>query len=80
MVGIICPPPVGIGLTDLPNIGGASGPPGPPSSGTTEYTSHSAHPTTNFTNPEFQFPQFKVLQSVFIILCVKSYIGIFDAF
>ena len=27
MVGIICPPPVGIGLTDLPNIGGASGPP-----------------------------------------------------
>ena len=35
MVGIICPPPVGIGLTDLPNIGGASGPPGPPSSGTT---------------------------------------------
>ena len=30
MVGIICPPPVGIGLTDLPNIGGASGPPGPP--------------------------------------------------
>ena len=30
MVGIICPPPVGIGLTDLPNIGGARGPPGPP--------------------------------------------------
>ena len=28
---------VGIGLTDLPNIGGASGPPGPPSSGTTEW-------------------------------------------
>ena len=27
MVGTICPPPVGIGLTDLPNIGGASGPP-----------------------------------------------------
>ena len=23
-VGIICPPPVGIGLTDLPNIGGAT--------------------------------------------------------
>ena len=36
MLGIICPPPVGIGLTDLPNIGGASGPPVPPSSGTTE--------------------------------------------
>ena len=34
-MGIICPPPVGIGLTDLPNIGGTSGPPGPPSSGTT---------------------------------------------
>jgi hypothetical protein len=29
------PSPVGIGLTDLPNIGGASGPPGPPSSGIT---------------------------------------------
>ena len=31
------PSPVGIGLTDLPNIGGASGPPGPPGSGITEY-------------------------------------------
>jgi len=30
------PSPVRIGLTDLPNIGGASGPPGPPGSGTTE--------------------------------------------
>ena len=30
------PPMVGIGLTDLQNIGGASGPPGPPGSGTTE--------------------------------------------
>jgi hypothetical protein len=30
------PSPVEIGLTDLPNIGGASGPPGPPGSGTTE--------------------------------------------
>ena len=30
------PSPVGIGLTDLPNIGGASGPPGPPSSGITD--------------------------------------------
>ena len=29
------PSPVEIGLTDLPNIGGASGPPGPPSSGIT---------------------------------------------
>ena len=29
------PPMVGIGLTSLPNIGGASGPPGPPGSGTT---------------------------------------------
>ena len=26
--GIICPSPVGIGLADLPNIGGASGTPG----------------------------------------------------
>ena len=30
------PSPVGIGLTDLPIIGGASGPPGPPGSGTTD--------------------------------------------
>ena len=30
------PSPVQIGLTDLPNIGGASGPPGPPGSGTTD--------------------------------------------
>ena len=29
------PSPVGIGLTDLKNIGGASGPPGPPGSGIT---------------------------------------------
>ena len=29
------PPMVRIGLTDLPNIGGASGPPGPPGSGIT---------------------------------------------
>ena len=35
MVGIICPPPVGIGLSDIPNIGRASGPPGPLSSGIT---------------------------------------------
>ena len=41
------------------------------------FLSRSAHRTTNFTNSEFQFPQFKVLQSVFIFLCVKSYIGIF---
>ena len=31
--------------------------------------SRSAHQAPNFTNPEFQFPQFKVLQSVFIF-CV----------
>ena len=30
------PSPVRIGLTDLPNIGGASGPPGPPGSGITD--------------------------------------------
>ena len=30
------PSPVGIGLTDPPNIGGASGPPGPPGSGITD--------------------------------------------
>ena len=32
-----------------------------------DYLSHSAHRTTNFMNPEFQFPQFKVLQSVFFL-------------
>ena len=32
--------------------------------------SRSPHRTTNFTNPEFQFPQFKVLQSAFFIFCV----------
>ena len=30
---------VGIGLTELPNIGGASGPPGPSGSGITDKTS-----------------------------------------
>ena len=30
--------------------------------------SRSAHRTPNFINPEFQFPQFKVLQSVFFFL------------
>ena len=39
--------------------------------------SRSAHQTPNLTNPEFQFPQFQMLQSVFILVCVKSYIGIF---
>ena len=28
----------------------------------------SAHRTLNFTNPQFQFPQLKVLQSVFFFL------------
>ena len=32
------------------------------------YISRSAHQTPNFPNPEFQFPQFKVLQSVFFFL------------
>ena len=31
------PFPVGIGLTDPPNIGGASGSPGPPGSGITDF-------------------------------------------
>ena len=35
--------------------------------------SRSAHRTTNFTNPEFQFPQSKVLQSVFIFLYKELY-------
>ena len=38
--------------------------------------SRSAHRTTNFTNLDFQFPQSKVLQSVFIIFWgVKSNMG-----
>ena len=32
------------------------------------FVSRSAHRTTNFPNSEFQFPQSKVLQSVFIFL------------
>ena len=32
---------------------------------TTKLLSRSAHRTPNFTNPQFHFPQFKVLQSVF---------------
>ena len=32
------------------------------------YVSSSAHQTPNFLNPEFQFPQFKVLQRVFFFL------------
>ena len=39
--------------------------------------SRSAHRTPNFTNPELQFPQFKVLQSGFFLFNIKSYIGIF---
>ena len=31
----------------------------------------------NFTNLQFQFPQFKVLQSVFFFFLIASYIGIF---
>ena len=37
------------------------------------YVSRSAHPTPNFTNPEFQFPQFKMLQSVFSFYYSKLY-------
>ena len=34
------------------------------------FLSRSAHRPPNFTNSEFQFPQFKVLQSVFFCVCV----------
>ena len=37
------------------------------------FISRSPHGTTNFTNPKFQFSQFKVLQSVFIFLCKELY-------
>ena len=42
--------------------------------------SPSAHRTPNFTNPEFQFPQFKVLQSVFFFLIervILAFSGVF---
>ena len=42
--GDILSSPGGVGLTDLPNIGGASGSPGPPSSGTTVAGCVMAHP------------------------------------
>ena len=42
------------------------------------YLSHSAHWAPNFTNPEFQFPHFKVLQSVCSFFNITSYIGIFE--
>ena len=34
--------------------------------------SRSAHQIPNFKNPKFQFPQFKVLQSVFIFCVCKE--------
>ena len=34
------------------------------------FVSRSAHQTPNFTNSEFQFPQFKVLQSGFFYLII----------
>ena len=40
--------------------------------------SRSAHYIPNLTNLEFQFPQFNVLQSVFLFLFNISYIGIFE--
>ena len=44
----------------------------------TIWISRSAHRTPNFTNPAFQFPQFKVgLQSGFFLSIITSYIGIF---
>ena len=46
-MGIICPPSVGIRLSDLPNIGGISGPPGPPSSGITAYIKYHISLTLN---------------------------------
>ena len=46
-------------------------------SGPIKQISRSAHRKPNFMNPAFQFPQFKVLQSVFPLFHIKSYIGIF---
>ena len=42
--------------------------------------SRSAHRTPNFTNPEFQFPQYKVLQSFFFLLIkrvILAFLGVF---
>ena len=39
--------------------------------------SRSAHGTPNFANPEFQFSQFKVLQSNFFLFNTKRYTVIF---
>ena len=44
--------------------------------------SRSAHQTPNFTNPEFQFPQFRVLQSFFVFIflilpIVLAFLGVF---
>ena len=41
--------------------------------------SRSAHRTPNFANPEFQFLQFKVLQSVFFLFDITSCIGNFGS-
>ena len=41
------------------------------------YVKSSANRTPNFTNPEFQFLQSKVLLSVFFLFNITSYIGIF---
>ena len=43
-----------------------------------EFISRSAHRTPNFTYPEFQFPQFKVLQSsFFFLIVVLAFLGVF---
>ena len=41
------------------------------------HLSRSAHRATNFMNPEIQFPEFKVLQSILYRFNIRSYIGIF---
>ena len=42
--------------------------------------SRTDHRTPNFRNPEFQFPQFKVLQSIFFLFNIASYICIFGVY
>jgi hypothetical protein len=46
----------------------------------TNTLSRSAHQTPNFTNPEFPFPQFKVLQSVFFFLIQPVILAILGVF
>ena len=42
--------------------------------------SRSAHRTPNFTNPEFEFPQLKVLQIIFFFFIKRVILAFFGIF